>query len=134
MKLIIAGSRDIVDYNVVRHAVVASGYWREFGRRIEIVSGAARGVDRLGEEFARKNGLTIHSMPADWQTYKQAAGHIRNREMGDFAKASGGRLLALWDGVSPGTKGMVAYAKQIGLQGVLFQRVTDFLYREADRW
>lgn len=133
MKLIIAGSRDISDYEIVKQAVIASGYWKEFGRTIEVVSGGARGVDRLGEEFARKNNLKVHRFPADWSQGK-AAGHIRNREMGDFAKASGGRLLALWDGVSPGTKGMVAYAKQIGLKGVLFVRVTEELYREEERW
>lgn len=128
-KLIIAGSRDITDYDVVKEAVIASGFWHKHKRNLEIVSGMAKGVDRLGMEFAKKNGLTLHAMPADWKTFGKAAGHIRNKEMGDFAKAHGGALLALWDGASPGTKGMVAYADQIGLNRVLFVRVTDELYR-----
>lgn len=132
VKIIIAGSRDITDYEVVRNAVIASGYWKEFGRKIEVVSGCANGVDKLGIEFASKNNLTIHRFPADWKTHGKAAGHVRNKEMGDYAKAHGGRLLAVWDGKSTGTKGMVAYADKIGLERVLFARVTDELYRRVE--
>lgn len=144
MKVIIAGSRDISDYEVVRQAVVASGYWKEYKRTIEVVCGMAvhwkwkddpkaGGVDRWGYDFAKRNGLVIHEFPADWKQYGKAAGSIRNRVMGDFAKAHEGRLLAVWDGVSTGTVDMVAYAKNIGLKHVLFRRVTDQLYREVER-
>lgn len=131
MKLIIAGSRDISDYEVVRKAVLAS-FWKEHGKRIEVVCGMARGVDMLGYEFAKRNGLVVHEFPADWQNHGKAAGHVRNAEMGNFAKAHGGGLLAIWDGLSTGTKGMVAYAKKIGLEHVLFERVTDQLYRRVE--
>jgi hypothetical protein len=145
MKIIIAGSRSITRYAVVREAVIASGYWREFKRDIEVVCGMAvhwkwdddpiaGGVDRWGYDFAKKNGLRIHEFPADWKKFGNYAGPLRNAEMGKFAKAHEGRLLAVWDGVSTGTMGMVQWARQHGLQGVLFQRVTDVLYREADRW
>jgi hypothetical protein len=129
MKIIIAGSRDISDYEIVRQAVITSGYWKQFGKKIEVVCGMARGVDMLGYEFAKRNGLIVHEFPADWQNHGKAAGHVRNAEMGNFAKAHEGRLLAIWDGVSPGTLGMVAYAKKICLEHVLFKRVTDELYR-----
>lgn len=131
MKLIIAGSRDISDYEVVRQAVITSGFWKAHKRNLEIVCGMARGADMLGYEFAKKNNLTVHEFPADWQNHGKSAGHIRNREMGDFAKAHGGALLALWDGKSKGTEGMVAYAKKIGLETVLFRRVTDELYMKV---
>ena len=116
MKIIIAGSREVTDYEVVRRAVIQSGYWKQFGKAIEVVSGTARGVDKLGEEFARVNDLVCHKFPADWDTHGKAGGHIRNRYMGDFAKATDGRLLAIWDGKSRGTKGMIDYAAQIGLE------------------
>ena len=143
MKIIIAGSRDISDYEIVRQAVITSGYWKQFGRKIEVVCGmalhwkwdedpTAGGVDRWGYEFAKRNGLAVHEFPADWKQYGGRAGMIRNIEMGDFAKAHEGRLLAVWDGESIGTKGMVAYAKKIGLEHVLFQRVTDDLYRRVE--
>lgn len=128
MKIIIAGSRDVTQYETVRQAVIKSGYWKEFGKSIEVVSGAARGVDRLGEEFARRNGLIVHRMPADWKAHGKAAGHIRNRKMGDFAKAHEGRLLAIWDGKSPGTKGMINYARDIGLRGFIFRTDKQLRY------
>lgn len=132
MKVIIAGSRDISDYEIVRQAIIASGLWKEYKHDLEIVSGGARGVDRLGEEFARKNGLKVHQFIPDWDGLGKSAGHVRNREMGDFAKAHGGALIALWDGSSPGTKGMIDYAKKIGLKCFVFIRVTDKLYRREE--
>lgn len=142
MKIIIAGSRDITNYEVVRQAVIASGYWREFKREIEVVCGMAvhwkwkddplaGGVDRWGYDFAKKNGLTIHPFPADWQRHGRGAGSIRNAEMGKFAKAHEGRLLAVWNGVSTGTMDMVRWAKKNSLEHKLFKRVTDELYREV---
>jgi hypothetical protein len=116
MKIIIAGSRGVTDYEVVRQAIIQSGYWKQFGSDIEVVSGTARGVDLLGEEFAERNNLKVDRFPADWVTDGRAAGHIRNRVMGDWAKKHDGRLLAIWDGRSRGTKGMIEYAQQIGLE------------------
>lgn len=127
MRIIIAGSRDVTDYEIVRQAVIHSGYWKEFGKSIEVVSGTARGVDRLGEEFARKNGLACHRFPADWDTHGKAGGIIRNKYMGDFAKEGDGRLLAIWDGQSRGTKQMIEYARDIGLKGFVYR--TDKMLR-----
>lgn len=121
MRIIVAGSRDITDYAVVREAFIQSGFWKQFHGDIEVVSGTARGVDRLGEEFARKNGLTCHKFPADWDIHGKAGGHIRNCYMGDFAKEGDGRLLAIWDGVSRGTKQMIDYARSIGLKGYVYR-------------
>ena len=56
------------------------------------------------------------SRPAATKKYQRplgkAAGHARNRDMGDYADA----LIALWDGQSKGTKGMIDYAKKKGLE------------------
>lgn len=112
MKLIIAGSRSIIDYNVLRTAVIKSGLWKKYKTDIEVVSGGARGVDALGEMFAQKNNLKLHKFPADWDTYGKRAGILRNIEM---AKQADG-LLALWDGESPGTKHMIEHAKAEGLE------------------
>lgn len=121
MKIIIAGSRDVTDYEVVRQAVIQSGYWKMYGSKLEVVSGTARGVDQLGEEFAQKNGLVCHRFPADWDTHGKAGGAIRNEYMGKFAKEHEGRLLAVWDGKSRGTKHMIHFAKKIGLQGFVYR-------------
>ena len=109
MRLVIAGSRGITDYEVLRTAVVASGYWKQHKESLEIVSGMARGVDSLAVEFARRNGLVLWEFPADWQTHGKAAGHIRNRQMAEFCDC----VLVIWDGESPGTKNMIKEAQRL---------------------
>ena len=77
MKLIIAGSRDLNRYDLVN----------KFANKINdkynishIVSGAAHGIDLLGEQWARENNKKIISMPANWSLGPKA-GPIRNLEM-----------------------------------------------------
>lgn len=82
----------------------------------EVVSGGAKGVDTLGETWAIKNGVSIKRFPAEWEKYGISAGHIRNRKMGDYADA----LIAIWDGNSKGTKGMIDYAKEKKLKAFIF--------------
>ena len=54
MKVIIAGSRDIDDYDIIDAAVKRSGY-----NITEVVSGTARGPDKLGEEYAINHDIPI---------------------------------------------------------------------------
>src|SRR5690554_7371831 len=79
MKLIIAGSREGFEIADVFVAMEESGFKN---RVTEVVSGTARGVDRLGEAWAKANYIPIRRFPADWDKNGRAAGHIRNREMG----------------------------------------------------
>ena len=104
MKVIIAGSRDVTALYLVEDASLMSKF-----DITEVVSGGARGVDRLGEIFAEKNGLPVKVFPADWTKFGKSAGHRRNREMAQYADA----LVAVWDGVSPGTKGMILEMKKL---------------------
>lgn len=106
MKTIIAGGRDITDYGLVCEAVKASGI-----EITEVVSGCARGVDRLGERWAGKNGVHVESFPAQWTKFGKAAGPLRNAEMAAYADA----LIAIWDGQSKGTKDMIEQAEKCGL-------------------
>lgn len=105
MKVIIAGSRNLNDYNVVARAAAESGM-----QITEVVSGGARGVDRLGELWAKRNGLPVRRFPADWDRYGKSAGYRRNEEMGRYADA----LVACWDGVSRGTKHMIDFMRRLG--------------------
>jgi hypothetical protein len=118
-KLIIAGSRSIKDYAILRAAIIASGLWKEHGKKIQVVSGKAPGVDTLGELFAEKAGLKVHSKPAKWDDIKAPgavvrtrydgkqfnalAGHWRNEEMAQMADA----CLIVWDGKSTGSLDML---------------------------
>lgn len=111
MKVIIAGSREGFVLGDVLDAYEQSGFIAT-----EIVSGGARGVDRLGELLAYQKSIQVKQFIPDWDGFGKKAGHVRNREMGDYADA----LIALWDGESKGTKGMIEYAEKKGLQVYVF--------------
>lgn len=107
MKTIVAGSRDITGFNIVEQAIRDSGF-----EITELVSGGARGVDRLGEKYAKEHNIPIKQFIPDWDKFGKSAGHKRNSQMADYADA----LVAIWDGVSKGTAGMIADATQKGLK------------------
>ncbi len=103
MHVIIAGSRDITDYKLLEQAVINSKFSID-----TVISGGARGVDRLGEIFAKQHNCNLVIMRPDWDKYKKSAGYIRNSEMANKAAATGkGGLIAIWDGKSRGTKHMI---------------------------
>lgn len=102
MKVIIAGSRTIEDYNEVVQAVIDSGY-----EISEVVSGTAIGVDRLGELWAKEHDVPIKRFPAAWKQFGKAAGYMRNVIMADYAQA----LILVWDGKSAGSASMLRIAK-----------------------
>jgi hypothetical protein len=107
MKTIIAGSRTVTELAEVSKAVRESGF-----AVTEVVSGGARGVDALGEEWANQAGVPVKLFPADWKKYGRGAGPIRNSHMAEYSEA----LIAVWDGKSRGTKDMVAKAQKRGLR------------------
>lgn len=100
MKLIIAGGRNVTDLD--SESIQAFINYLEIEGITEIVSGTAKGVDRAGEEYAKDKNIPLKQFPANWAYYGKAAGHIRNKEMADYADA----LLIIWDGKSRGSKNM----------------------------
>ena len=109
MKVIIAGGRGFNDYDLLcRKADKILSRQSE----IEIVSGAARGADKLGERYADERGYTIKRFPADWGTFGKKAGYMRNEDMAEYADA----LIAFWDGTSKGTKHMIDIARNNDLK------------------
>lgn len=110
-KVIIAGTRDFADYKLLKEKCDAILSNRRDDSNIVIVSGTARGADRLGERYARERGYRIERYPADWDRDGNSAGPIRNAKMADNANA----LIAFWDGKSRGTKNMIDTAKAKGL-------------------
>ena len=110
-RVIIAGTRDFSDYQLLRDKCDAILSSKRQDSNIIIVSGTARGADRLGERYARERGYEIRQFPADWLNDEKKAGPIRNAKMADNADA----LIAFWDGESRGTKNMIETAKRKGL-------------------
>lgn len=86
--------------------------------KLEVVSGMARGADRLGREWAIDNMIAVKEMPADWDTYGKQAGWLRNNDMAEYARnaAGPGVLVAFWDGTSTGTKNMITLGLTHGLE------------------
>lgn len=110
MRTIIAGSRTITDFNLLLNAVREANY-----RQIYlscVLSGGASGIDQLGIQLAKEWGLPYEIYPAEWGKYGKAAGMIRNKEMASKADA----LVAVWDGESRGTAGMIEIAHKYGLE------------------
>lgn len=105
IKLIIAGSRSITNFDIIKET-----FQKTHGDRkiYEIVSGRAIGVDLLGEKLARKLGINIKKFPANWLKFGNNAGYIRNSEMAQYAD----ELLAIWDGESKGTAHMIDLMKK----------------------
>lgn len=120
MKVIIAGSRDVENFELVEKAVKDSGF-----KITEVVSGGARGVDKLGEKWAEKN---LKKKPkifeANWKDlkakgaiikdgyygkYNANAGFDRNKEMAVYADA----LIVLIKNNSPGSSHMYEEMKTL---------------------
>lgn len=115
MKTIIAGSRGITCPFVVDKAVKLSGF-----DVTEVVCGGARGVDRLGWQWAVFNYKLIKSFIPDWDGKGKGAGLARNQDMADYADA----LIAIWDGASRGTRDMIDRAQKKGIKVYVYR--TDY--------
>lgn len=104
-RVVVAGSRNFDDYN--RLSDVLDKYLADKSNVI-IVSGTARGADRMGERYAAEHGLKIEQFPAEWGKYHKGAGPIRNMQMVQSADA----VVAFWDNESAGTKHIIDCARQ----------------------
>ena len=110
MKVIIAGSRNGVMARDIMFGV--DKFTIIHGDITEIVSGTARGADRLGEVWAEQHEIPVTSFPADWKRYGAGAGFRRNEAMAEYADG----LIAIWVGGSRGTKHMIDAAREKGLR------------------
>ena len=120
LRIIIAGSRDFNDYNLLKTSIknILKDASLVGINKIKIISGTARGSDKLGERFAKQFKLEVVKFPADWDRFGKRAGYIRNEEMAKYSVADNnyGMLVAFWDGKSRGTKHMIDLAKKHGLE------------------
>jgi hypothetical protein len=75
----------------------------------EIISGGARGADRVAEVWAKSNSVPITVFTPDWEKYGRSAGILRNNQMLD---TNPDLVLAFWDGLSKGTKHTIDEARR----------------------
>ena len=109
MRIIIAGSRSFTDRHLLYQKMDALVVRQ--GGIVTVISGTAKGADRLGEEWGRYRGYPVERYPADWEAYGKSAGYRRNEEMAEVADA----CVVFWDGESRGAKHMIGIARKHGL-------------------
>ena len=114
MKLLIAGSRSVTDFDFTPYVSTDTDL---------IISGGARGIDRIAERYADEKGISKLVLRPNYRLYGKAAPIKRNEVMVALADA----LIIVWDGVSRGTKYTLEYAKKKG------KPVTLVLYEKKDK-
>lgn len=105
LKVAVIGSRSLTDYDVVEEAM--EPYRNRAGM---IVSGGARGTDRLAEEWAKENEVeTLIFLPDP--AHGRGGYRIRNEKIVESADM----VVAFWDGKSRGTKMVIEMCKDLGV-------------------
>lgn len=114
MKTIVAGSRDFNDYEALKAML------DKLSPPITVlISGGARGADRLGIQYAQERGLSVEVYFPDWKGRGRSAGFKRNIIMAEKAE----RLVAFWDGKSHGTEHMITTARARGLPVTVIESI-----------
>ena len=80
-------------------------------RTLTIIHGKARGADTLADIWAKDRKVAVQAYPADWDTYGNKAGPIRNKQMLDEGKP---HAVIAFPGRT-GTRHMVILAKRYGI-------------------
>jgi hypothetical protein len=105
MKLIVAGSRTFQNYQQVCEVL------NEHRQQItQIITGGARGADRLGYRWAWKHAVTHQLFRAEWERFGKAAGVRRNHQLAQ----TGDVLVVFSDGPSPGTAHLIQCMQALG--------------------
>ena len=87
IKIIVAGGRNFNDYELLKDALdLLLMFYVELGYEIVIISGTAKGADKLGERYAKERNYKLIRMPADWDKYGKAAGYRRIVDMANIEK------------------------------------------------
>ena len=107
INIAIIGSRTFNDYNFAKQEInniLNSKYIIE-----NIISGGAKGADKIGELYAIEYSIPIEIIKPDWSIGRHA-GILRNTEI--IKKSN--IVIAFWDGKSKGTKDSINKAKKQG--------------------
>lgn len=95
MKLIIAGSRTLqFDLTTIQNLIDSLIAMDE--HIDEVVSGACRGIDISGQNWADFQNIPVKKFKPDWNKLGKSAGPIRNKEMAEYSDA----LLLIHNGSS----------------------------------
>lgn len=135
MRTIIAGSREFTDYEVVKKAIEEGQ--KKLGKITKILHGDARGVDKLGEQWAIENKIPFKKFPADWKNIKRQGAKVKERKnpwtgkmekydymagvfRNELMAAEADALIAI-DLNTPGTNSMIELAEKYGLKIYIYE-------------
>jgi predicted Rossmann fold nucleotide-binding protein DprA/Smf involved in DNA uptake len=99
MKLAIVGSRTIKSFDLKNYVTNDCN---------EIVSGGAKGIDKIAQMYAKENNLKVTVFLPDYKRYLKGAPFKRNQQIAEYAD----KCLAIWDGKSKGTINTVELFKK----------------------
>ena len=108
MKICVIGSRSITSFDLTPYVPKEAEL---------IITGGAKGVDALAEEYADKNGLSKLVIRPNYRLYGRAAPLKRNEIMIDLADM----VLAVWNGASRGSEYSIRYAEKTGERILVIQ-------------
>lgn len=116
MKLIVTGSRDWVDEDLIEQAFyVFTDSALNRNEQITVVHGdCPTGADAIANWIAENYGFHIRRYPAEWNLHGRGAGPIRNEEMVREHR-NADYVLAFPLGESRGTRGCMKIASEAGL-------------------
>lgn len=109
MRVLVCGDREWTNDKVIYQRL------KEFARQeTTIIHGDARGADTLAKQIAEFLGFKVEAYPADWETYGNAAGPFRNRQM---LASRPDLVIAFHNDIlnSKGTRDMVTISRQAGI-------------------
>jgi hypothetical protein len=107
VRTIIAGSRDIVDYEFVVAHIERAPF-----SITTVLCGMCRGVDMIGYVWAKSKGIPVEEHEALWDLHGPAAGPRRNESEARQSEA----LVLVWNGTSSGSADMLRRAHKYGLK------------------
>lgn len=116
LRVILCGARNWTDQLVVEKQLAT------LEKGSVVINGGAPGLDTIAARVARKLGLEVITVPADWRRLGRAAGPIRNKKMLDLKPDE---VWAFHNDItkSKGTKDMLAQAANAKVPSTLFANV-----------
>lgn len=121
VSVVIGGYRNFEKYEIFKSFVDSCLVELDL-KEITILSGHCKGVDLMGEQYAKEKGLLLEVYPAEWKKYGKAAGPIRNKQMVEKADI----VIAFVCERAKGTKNLIAQAKKLDKK-VFVKEIGEFI-------